>query len=61
MDKEHPNIALLKQFDPANVAGTADVFAEDVVFHYFNPLLPDLHGGFALGSSRQAMRRLEFR
>jgi ketosteroid isomerase-like protein len=46
MDKEHPNIALLKRFDPANVAATADVFAEDVVFHYFNPLLPDLHGDY---------------
>jgi ketosteroid isomerase-like protein len=46
MSEEHPNIALLKRFDPANVAGTVEVFAEDVVFHYINPLLPDLHGDY---------------
>lgn len=46
MTKEHPNISVLRRFDPADVAGTADVFAEDVVFHYFNPLLPDLHGDY---------------
>ena len=44
MNKEHENLALLRRCDPANVAGTADVFAEDIVFHYSNPLLPDLHG-----------------
>ena len=54
MNKEHPNIALLKRFDPANVAGTADVFAEDVVFHYFNPLLPDLHGDYVGRAGIQA-------
>ena len=46
MSEDHPNITLLKRFDPADVAGTADVLAEDVVFHYFNPLLPDLHGDY---------------
>ena len=46
MSEDHRNIALLKRFNPADVAGTADVFAEDVVFHYFNPLLPDLHGDY---------------
>ena len=46
MSEEHPNIAVLKRFDPGNVAGTVDVFAEDAVFHYFNPLLPDLHGDY---------------
>ena len=46
MSEEHPNIALLKRFDPANVAETIDVFAEDVVFHYINPLLPDLQGDY---------------
>lgn len=46
MSEDHPNIALLKRFDPTNVAETIDVFAEDVVFHYINPLLPDLHGDY---------------
>ena len=46
MSEVHPNIALLQRFDPANLAGTADIFAEDVVFRYFNPHLPDLHGNY---------------
>ena len=28
MTDEHPNIALLKRFDPANLAGADDVFGE---------------------------------
>ncbi len=46
MTKEHPNIAVLKRFNPANVAETIDVFAEDVIWHYYNPRLPDLHGDY---------------
>ena len=44
MAEEHPNITLLKKFDPANLAGAADVFSEDVIWHFFNPLLPDMQG-----------------
>lgn len=46
MTKEHPNISVLKRFDPRNIAGSADVFAEDVVFHYFNPKLPEMQGDY---------------
>ena len=46
MTDEHPNIAVLKRFDPTDPAGSADVFAEDAVFHYFNPLLPELQGDY---------------
>ena len=46
MTEEHPNIAVLKRFNPANVAETVDVFAEDVIWHYYNPRLPDLHGDY---------------
>jgi ketosteroid isomerase-like protein len=46
MTDEHPNIALLKRFDPANLAESADVLAEDVVWHYYNPHLPDLQGDY---------------
>ncbi|MGB5276694.1 MAG: nuclear transport factor 2 family protein [Gammaproteobacteria bacterium] len=46
MAEEHPNIAVLKRFDPANVAETVDVLAEDVIWHYYNPRLPDLHGDY---------------
>jgi len=46
MTEEHPNIAVLKRFNPANVAETVDVFAEDVIWHYYNPRLPELHGDY---------------
>ncbi len=46
MTKEHPNISVLKRFDPRNIAGSADVLAEDVVFHYFNPKLPEMQGDY---------------
>lgn len=46
MASEHPNIALLKRFDPADMTGVADVFGQDVVWHFFNPLLPDIQGDY---------------
>ena len=46
MKEEHPNFEVLKQFDPANVAETIEVFAEDVVWHYYNPGIPILHGDY---------------
>ena len=46
MTNEHPNISVIKRFDPRNIAGTQNLFSEDVVFHCFNPLLPDLQGDY---------------
>lgn len=46
MTEVHPNVAVLRRFDPRNVAGSADVIAEDVVFHFFNPKLPDIQGDY---------------
>lgn len=46
MTEEHPNISVLQRFDPRNIAGSADVLAEDVVFHYFNPKLPEMQGDY---------------
>jgi predicted SnoaL-like aldol condensation-catalyzing enzyme len=46
MKKEHPNVAILKNFDPTNIAAAANILAEDAVFHYFNPKLPDLEGNY---------------
>jgi len=54
MTEEHPNVALLKRLDPGNVAGAADVFAEDVIWHFFNPLLPDIQGDYVGRSGIQA-------
>ena len=44
---EHPNIALVKRLDPANITGTPDLFAENAVWHFFNPKLPDVQGDYA--------------
>ena len=46
MTDEHPNISLLKRIDLGDIAGSTDVFADDVVFHYFNPVLPDIQGDY---------------
>ena len=46
MTKEHPNISVLQRFDPRSIAGSADVLAEDVIFHYFNPKLPEMQGDY---------------
>ena len=46
MTEEHPNVSLLKHLDPSNLSAAKDVFADDVVFHYFNPNLPDLQGDY---------------
>ena len=42
MSHEHQNISILKKFDPTNIAACKEVLAEDVIFHYFNPNLPNL-------------------
>ena len=44
MTDNHPNLALLQQLDRHNMAASAHLFADDAVFHYFNPNLPDLQG-----------------
>ncbi|PWL38944.1 nuclear transport factor 2 family protein [Flagellimonas aquimarina] len=46
MHKEHPNITILKRFNPANIDSISVVLAEDAVFHYFNPKLPDIQGDY---------------
>jgi ketosteroid isomerase-like protein len=53
MTEEHPNIALLKRLDLGNLAGSANLFAEDFVWHYFNPLLPDIQGDYVGRSGLQ--------
>ena len=44
MAQEHANVSLLKQLDLRNLNAAAAQFAPDVVWHFFNPRLPDLQG-----------------
>ena len=46
MAETHPNVALLSRFDPANLAGMAEVLAEDFVWHFVNPQLTDIQGDY---------------
>ncbi|MEM8589707.1 MAG: nuclear transport factor 2 family protein [Pseudomonadota bacterium] len=46
MSDTHPNVALISRLDIHDIAASKDVFAEDAVFRYFNPLLPDLQGDY---------------
>lgn len=46
MTKVHPNIAVLQKFNPANVSASAAIIAEDAVFHYYNPMLPNMQGDY---------------
>ena len=47
MAKESANVSLLKRLDVGNM-GTAVLFAQDVVWHLFNPLLPDIQDDYAV-------------
>lgn len=46
MVQVHPNVELLRRFDPADPAGSNDLFADDAVWHYSNPNLPELQGDY---------------
>lgn len=46
MAKEHPNVSLLRRFDPCDLTSAATLFSEDVVWRYFNPLLPEVQGEY---------------
>lgn len=39
-------MALLSRFNPADVEACKDIIADDFVWHYFNPKLPDLQGDY---------------
>ena len=43
---QHPNLDLLSRIDHANIAASAEVFAEDVVWRFFNPKLPEVQGDY---------------
>jgi len=44
MDTMHPNLSLLQRLDIKNPDACRDVIAEEFVWHYFNPQLPELEG-----------------
>lgn len=46
MNAEHPNISILKQFNPENPNTLGKLLAKDFVWHYINPELPEMEGDY---------------
>jgi len=46
MNTAEQNMAILQKFNPAKPAEAAEILAEDAIFHYFNPKLPELQGDY---------------
>ena len=46
MNKMHPNIAVLQQFNPGDIGASASLIDNDAIFHYYNPMLPDMQGDY---------------
>ncbi|TBN04326.1 nuclear transport factor 2 family protein [Hyunsoonleella flava] len=46
MNKVHPNINILMRFNPSDPNTLAGVLAEDFVWHYINPRLPEMEGDY---------------
>ena len=42
----HPNVSLISRLDPSDLGAAADLFAEDVVWRFFNPKLPNIQGDY---------------
>jgi len=45
-DAINPNIGLLEKFDIRNLDACADIVADNFVWHFFNPKLPQLQGDY---------------
>ena len=46
MNKEHPNISILKRFNPENPNTLTELLADSFVWHYINPKLKELEGDY---------------
>ncbi|MDJ1008363.1 MAG: nuclear transport factor 2 family protein [Paracoccaceae bacterium] len=44
MTETHPAMAVLEELDLSDLAASAHLFAENAVWHYSNPNLPELEG-----------------
>ena len=45
-DVMHPNLSVLSKLDIKNLDACADLFADNFVWHYFNPKMPELQGDY---------------
>ena len=42
----HPNISLMQKLDIQNLDACENIFADNFIWHYFNPRLPELEGDY---------------
>ena len=45
-DSIHPNLLILQKLDIQNLDACADIIADNFVWHYYNPKLPQLQGDY---------------
>src|SRR5210317_1223709 len=45
-DAIHPNLAIMNKLDIGNLDACVDVFADNFVWHYFNPARPEFEGNY---------------
>ena len=45
-DSVHPNLLILQKLDIRNLDSCADIIADNFVWHYYNPKLPELQGDY---------------
>ena len=58
-DAVHPNMSILKKLDLRNLDTCKSVIADDFVWHYFNPNLPELEGDYrGVEGLKDFLRRL---
>lgn len=46
MQSDHPNIDIIAKIDRNNMVANTDVFHADVVWHFFNPMVPEVAGSY---------------
>lgn len=46
MTDEHPNVSLIARLDLNDLDAAEDILAEDFVWHFVNPKLPDIAGAY---------------
>jgi predicted SnoaL-like aldol condensation-catalyzing enzyme len=46
IESTHPNLTILMKLDLQDLDACADILADDFIWHYFNPKLPDFEGDY---------------
>ncbi len=62
MHDQHPNIETMSRLDLRDLDACAQLFADDFVWHYFNPNLPEVEGDyFGINGLKEFFRKIAAR